>query len=105
MRVGDSVFVRPEYTDDAYQPHYAFQSTPGQPGRLVATPDEERIFARYGISTLVEDRSDSDDDLLTSWYVPDVAEPILLYLYIADSRQGRAFATLRFVVEDASPAP
>lgn len=105
VRVGAYVSVWPQYTDDTKQPYYALQSTPGQPERLVATPDEETIRERYGISTLVEDRSDPDDDLLHGWTVPDEPEPILLYLYIADSRQGRAFATLRFVVEDASPAP
>ncbi|MCY1069669.1 hypothetical protein OV090_33315 [Nannocystis sp. RBIL2] len=105
VRVGAYVFVEPQYTADAYQPHYAFQSMPGQPERLVAAPDEERIFERYGLSTLIEDRGDPNDDLLGFWQVPDVPEPILFYLYIADSRQGRAFATLRFVVEDASPAP
>ncbi|PCC67604.1 hypothetical protein SAMN02745121_02240 [Nannocystis exedens] len=105
VRVGDYVSVDPQYTADSEQTHYAFSQVPGQPGHLRPVPDEERIRVRFGISTFVEDRGDPNDDLLHGWSVPDEPDPIMLYLYIGDNRQGRAFATLRFVVEDASPAP
>ncbi|WAS97517.1 hypothetical protein [Nannocystis punicea] len=102
---GRFVFLQLQYTDDSEQSYYAFSTVSGEPNHLQATPDVESIRFRTAISSLVEVRGDPDNDMLTGWRMPDESEPILVYFYMSDQRQGRAFATLRFVVEDASPAP
>ncbi|MCY1053871.1 hypothetical protein [Nannocystis sp. SCPEA4] len=102
VHAGDRIAVRPQYSDDSQQEYYAFT---GASDRLTVMPREEQLVTRIGLSAEVHEIGDPLDDEIHQWIVPDDPEPVDLYLYVADTRQGRAFATLRFVAEDAAPAP
>ncbi|MBZ5713267.1 hypothetical protein [Nannocystis pusilla] len=104
VHAGDRISVTPQYSDDSQQEYYAFTSVAAS-DHLTVMPREEQLVARIGLSAEVQEIGDPLDDEIRLWVVPDDPEPVDLYLYVADTRQGRAFATLRFVAEDAAPAP
>lgn len=109
-RDGDSVIVRPGerlildpiFADDAPQPYYRPVRVADAPDLYRLEPDEERMGWRFAFTELVED---AEGDILNSFTVPDVAGPIVVHFYATDSRQGRATASLRLVVERPGDAP
>lgn len=105
VRVDDIVHLVPEFTVDSEQDYYEITLSSGTPQRLSAILKREWFLTRTGITTLVDTLDPPDADNISTWRVPDEPEPILFYFYSTDIRQGRAFASLRFVVADATPAP
>jgi hypothetical protein len=107
VRAGERIVVTPVFAEDAAQSYYRPVPDHLDPSRYTLDPVEEDLEFRVALTALVDDfeYNFGENQLSREWVVPDHSEPVILHLYATDRRQGRAFASLRFVTEDPADAP
>ena len=100
VRAGERLTFNPICSDSCTQEYYRFGLPFG--GEIEFSLESENFRYRAALSALVE----GDGPILNGvWVAPDDPEPITLYLYIADSREGRAHATFTFITDNSIDAP
>lgn len=105
VRAGEHITVTPALTEASEQEHYnVYRSSDGHI-QIDAHLTREWIQLRAALTALVEVHGPMFGGNPWRWIAPDDPEPIILHIYIVDSREGRAHATLTFITDDSIDAP
>jgi hypothetical protein len=101
VRPGDRIGVELRVTPESEQEYY--NAAPGGTSWMWI-PETELVYHRAALTAMVEEEDFTAEE--QAWFVvPAVAEPFTMHFYIADTREGRATASLRFVPEDMFESP
>lgn len=100
VRAGERVIVAVRFDEFAAQKYDRVVRTDPPTNRIDTMTESLRV--RIGLTTLVDGYTPIGAGHAHRWIAPDSREPVDVFFHVTDSREGRAFARLRFVTEDAS---
>lgn len=92
VRAGERISVTWTYVEGSEQEYFWIE---GNPADHQIARSSEVMIEDVALSRYVDEFEDRIDQ--RSWIAPDGPEPLVMYFYAADTREGRLAATLRFV--------